>query len=199
MAVRKIDVARESRNEILALRARRSNTMKVILGLIAALAVLALASFPAVAAHHQITVEDVEQFKVGVSTYADVIAKLGKPSSVSIVSNGTRIVAYVGVKTHVKAATFVPIVGLFAGGATGDTSVASFTFGPDGLLQASSATDSAVDCSGGILSAGCQGGAVAVPPAAISPPTTAPTQAPAPTSPPPPAAQTQAAPPSSPG
>jgi hypothetical protein len=128
-------------------------------------ALAALAPLPASAGRHQITADDVAQFKVGVATYGDVIAKLGRPNSVSVMSNGMRIVAYVGFKTRVKAATFVPIVGLFAGGATGDTSVVSFTFGPDGLLQSSSATNADVDCSVGIVSAGCRGGGAVPPPA----------------------------------
>jgi hypothetical protein len=138
----------------------------------------------AFAGHREITADDVSQFKVGVTTYSDVAARLGKPSSVSVMSNGTRIVAYVGFKSHVKAATFIPIVGLFAGGATGDTSVATFAFGPDGVLQSSSATNAQVDCSVGIISAGCQGGG-AVPPPALPPsaPTGTPPAAPIPRTP----------------
>jgi hypothetical protein len=148
----------------------------------AALALSTLSAAPAVAGHREITVDDVAGFKIGVATYGDVIAKLGKPSSVSVLSNGTRTVAYVGFKTHVKAASFIPIVGLFAGGATGDTSVVSFMFGPDGLLQASSATNADVDCSSSIVSAGCQGGAaIPAPMPSPPPPAAAATPAPAPT------------------
>src|ERR1700722_8009474 len=106
----------------------------VIAALVAA---TALAGTPAVAGRRQITADDLAQFKVGTATYADVTARLGRPSSFSVLSNGVRIAAYVGVKTRVKAASFIPIVGLFAGGATSDASVVTFTFGPDGLLQRS--------------------------------------------------------------
>jgi hypothetical protein len=134
----------------------------------AVFALSTLVAVPTYAGHRQINADDVAQFKVGVATYDDVTAKFGKPSSVSMMSNGTRMIAYTAVNTHVKAATFVPIVGLFAGGATSQTSVVSFTFGPDGLLQSSSATNADANCSVGFVSAGCQGGA------AVPPPTTRP-------------------------
>jgi len=62
------------------------------LGIVALAALLALAASPAFAGRHQITADDAAQFRVGAATYGDVTAKLGKPSTVSVMSNGTRIV-----------------------------------------------------------------------------------------------------------
>jgi len=71
-------------------------------------------------------------FKEGVTTEADVYAALGKPTSVST-STGTKILMYYGSQAQVKAATFIPVVGLFAGGSDSKVSMLMLTF-KDGVL-----------------------------------------------------------------
>jgi hypothetical protein len=119
-------------------------------------ATLVVAASPAFA-HHPISADQVAQFKVGVATYEQVVATLGKPSSVTIDSDGIRIVTYSSIRTHPKAITFVPVVGLFAGGATGDISWAIFTFGQDGRLTRSTMTDANTDCTMRLVSMACEG------------------------------------------
>jgi hypothetical protein len=132
-----------------------------------AAAFLMLCAEPALA-KHIVTADDAAQFKVGVATYANV-AKLGKPTSISSNSDGERIIIYATVNARPKAATFIPIVGMFAGGATGETYMATFVFGPDGLLKRSNTTTSNIDCSMHVFSTGCQGFGAA-PPSAEQPP-----------------------------
>ena len=74
------------------------------------------------------------QFKEGVSTEAEVVAKLGKPTMVTI-SGDTKIIAYTGVQYQTKEATFIPVVGLFAGGSDMSISSASYQIGKDGIVQ----------------------------------------------------------------
>jgi len=86
-------------------------------------------------------------FQTGVDTINTVVAKLGRPNSTENNSDGTVTIRYARVRTHIKGASFVPIVGLFAGGATGTTTTKSFTFGSDGLLKSYASGDYRADCS----------------------------------------------------
>lgn len=81
----------------------------------------------------QVSQEKVAQFKPGVTTEADVIAALGQPTSVTTM-NGMKLVSYTGVQAQARGATFIPIVGLFAGGSDVRYSNTMFKFGADGKL-----------------------------------------------------------------
>jgi hypothetical protein len=110
-------------------------------------------------AHPKLNPEDeAAQVKPGVTTYQDVLSALGKPTSQSFDSLGNRTIAYTTMRTHIKAATFIPYVGLLAGGMRGDTTLVVFSFGPDGRLVAYQATDSQSNCSSNIFGPGCRGG-----------------------------------------
>jgi hypothetical protein len=54
------------------------------------------------------------QFRKGVSTEADSEKALGAPQSVPTMPDGTRAVNYVGTQAHAKAASYIPVVRLFA-------------------------------------------------------------------------------------
>ncbi|MDR3471600.1 MAG: hypothetical protein P4M09_07900 [Devosia sp.] len=101
------------------------------------------------------TADDVAQFKVGVATPDDVIGKLGKPLSVMTTSDGSETLIYGSSHARPKAATFVPIVGMFAGGATGETTAITFVFGPDHLLKNATTNTSNIDCSMHVVSMSC--------------------------------------------
>ncbi|NQW81079.1 MAG: hypothetical protein HQ445_07880 [Polaromonas sp.] len=72
-------------------------------------------------------------FKTGESTEADIVAKLGKPTGVFI-TNGVRMIQYAGMQYQTRAATFIPVVGLFAGGADMQMSQVLFQFDAQGKL-----------------------------------------------------------------
>lgn len=74
------------------------------------------------------------QFKEGVTTEADVLAALGKPTTSMVMSGGTKTLSYVSASVQIKGATFIPIVGLFAGGSDTNTSSVIFTFDKDGKM-----------------------------------------------------------------
>jgi hypothetical protein len=94
--------------------------------------------------------------QIGVDTVDTVRAKLGKPLSVAALSNGTTILTYYKAKTHIKGASFIPMVGLFAGGVKSDVVLRTFTFDGKGLLKAFSSIDSNTDCRTTIVGAKCQ-------------------------------------------
>lgn len=90
-------------------------------------------------------VTDAAQFRIGVATVADVEARLGAPQTTETDENGVSAIRYAQTRTHVKPASFVPIVGLFAGGATGDTSVVTYKF-KGGVLSGVETSETKVTC-----------------------------------------------------
>lgn len=74
------------------------------------------------------------QFKEGQTTEAQIIAKLGKPTSVTI-AGGVKSISYVGVQYQVKPETFIPIIGGFVGGADYTMSMATYQIGANGVLE----------------------------------------------------------------
>jgi hypothetical protein len=98
-----------------------------------------------------VTAEQVTAFRPGVSTYKDVVASFGSPSSENVLSDGSRTITYVSVRSHVRAVTLVPIIGLLIGGAKSTISTASFAFGSDGRLMQSSSSSKTADCSANVV------------------------------------------------
>jgi len=94
-------------------------------------------------------------FRFGVDTLASVTAKLGKPNTRQLGADGVTTIAYISVHAHIKGASFIPIVGIFAGGAKARTATKTFVFGPDGLLKSYSSGDSQMDCGASPFGAGC--------------------------------------------
>ena len=95
-------------------------------------------------------------FDVGKASAADVTAKLGKPTSVSRSSDGTTTLVYYAIRAHAKGTAFIPIVGMFAGGAKSSLKYKIFTFGADGLLKTFTSSETNADCSGGIQGVNCR-------------------------------------------
>jgi outer membrane protein assembly factor BamE (lipoprotein component of BamABCDE complex) len=89
-------------------------------------------------------------FERGVTTEDQVIAKLGKPDTRERLDDGTRIDKYTYVHASPKAVNFVPVVGLFAGGANGKSTTVRFTFDQNGLLKSYSTEVSNVDVRTGL-------------------------------------------------
>ena len=94
-------------------------------------------------------------FRFGIDTAATITAKLGKPNSKSVSSDGAMTISYSSIHTRVKGATFIPIVGLFAGGAKAKTATKSFVLGVDGLLKGYSSGDTQINCGIGPFGGGC--------------------------------------------
>ncbi|MFZ6734721.1 hypothetical protein ACO0LG_22550 [Undibacterium sp. Ji42W] len=64
----------------------------------------------------QVSQEVALSFKEGVTTEKEIVASLGTPTGVMI-SGDLKIISYSGFQYKMKAASFIPIVGLAAGGA----------------------------------------------------------------------------------
>jgi hypothetical protein len=98
----------------------------------------------------KVTQAQVSAFQTGKTTEAEVIAALGAPNSASVLSDGSRIDVYVHMSARANASSYVPVVGLFTGGAKGDSETAVFTFGPDGILKATTSNTSHADVKTGL-------------------------------------------------
>ena len=82
----------------------------------------------------QISQEAALQFKEGVSTETDILSKLGRPTSVTI-NGDIKLISYTGSQYQTKAASFIPVVGMFAGGSDMQVTHAAYQIGPDGILK----------------------------------------------------------------
>lgn len=81
-------------------------------------------------------------FRNGVTTRQEVVARLGNPTTQATLPDGSTMLVYAFSAAQARPASFIPIVGAFAGGADARSSMVSFQFAPDGLLKSSSSTSS---------------------------------------------------------
>ncbi|AGH44539.1 hypothetical protein [Paraglaciecola psychrophila] len=63
----------------------------------------------------------------GVTTEAEVVRQMGPPTSMGLGGEGLKTLSYMHVASQFKASTFIPIVGLFAGGADTQTTMLIIT------------------------------------------------------------------------
>ena len=78
------------------------------------------------------------QFIKGKTTMDQVTTALGKPNTKTTKDDGDVLIQYVYVNTSVRGATFIPFVGMFAGGSDIETEVSGFTFDKTGILKETS-------------------------------------------------------------
>jgi len=97
-----------------------------------------------------VTADQASAFQVGTTTEADVIAKLGEPNSVSTSPDGTKIDTYMHVASSANAASFIPVVGLFAGGAKSSTESVTFTYDSHLILKSTSSNKTQMNVNTGL-------------------------------------------------
>lgn len=82
----------------------------------------------------QVSQQAALQFKENVTTESEILRALGPPTGVSV-GGGKKFLSYTGMQTQVKAATFIPIVGAFAGGADYQMTQAMYQLDANGVLE----------------------------------------------------------------
>ena len=97
----------------------------------------------------QISANQMATMEKGKTTYPEVIARLGKPMVDTISGDGGRVTIYSFSKSQIKGATFIPIVGLFAGGMKVEGNVVTFTFDANGVLKDYTSSDTHIDTRNG--------------------------------------------------
>lgn len=113
-----------------------------------ALALVALAG--CASSGTQVTEQQTTQFQKGQTTRSEVIAKLGQPQASTKMDDGTRVDVYSYVHAAANAASYIPVVGLFAGGAHSTTNTATFTYGKNDVLEKIDTTTASADVHTGL-------------------------------------------------
>jgi hypothetical protein len=90
----------------------------------------------------KVSEQDAQSFVVGKSTYGDVIAKLGDPTTTTLNSDGTRVAAYNYSAMQERPESFVPYIGGLIGGADMKSNSVTFTFDKKNVLLAMSSSQS---------------------------------------------------------
>lgn len=90
----------------------------------------------------KVTDEQLQTLKVGQTTVADVLQQLGPPTTRLRNADGTQTLLYVYGQTKVRSASFIPIVGLVAGGADSRSSTAMLRFDNTNKLLTVSSSES---------------------------------------------------------
>lgn len=99
----------------------------------------------------EVSADQVAKFKAGVTTEADVIAALGQPNRVSTLPDGSKMESYVHIASSMKAASYIPVVGIFAGGQKNSSETVTFVFTPGGILKSISGESTNNDTNTGVF------------------------------------------------
>ncbi|SHM05116.1 Beta-barrel assembly machine subunit BamE [Nitrosospira sp. Nsp11] len=119
------------------------------------IAAMALALSACATVGKEISQDQLAGFKEGVTTVNDVIERLGAPTSTTV-SSGRTVMVYSFMHSQARPASFIPIVGAFAGGADVRSTMVSFVFGDNGKLERYSHTSTKTGAGTGFASGGYQ-------------------------------------------
>lgn len=90
----------------------------------------------------RVSEQEAQSFVVGRTTYTDVVAKLGEPTTTSISSDGTREAIYAYSAYQVRPETFVSYIGGLIGGADTKSNQVVFLFDANGTLLRTTSSQS---------------------------------------------------------
>lgn len=79
--------------------------------------------------------ESVDKIKKGQTTREEVLKLIGAPDQMTRNGNGDVTFNYTYARATTKGASFIPIVGAFAGGVNVQNQMVMVTFGPDGIVK----------------------------------------------------------------
>ena len=82
----------------------------------------------------QVAPETASSFQKNVSTFDEVVGRLGEPQRVATAADGSRTAVYSYAQTKIRPESFIPYVGLLAGGSDTDTTSVLFRFDAKGRL-----------------------------------------------------------------
>jgi hypothetical protein len=88
----------------------------------------------------KVSEQQAESFKVGTSTYDDVVKTFGAPTTTTLNPDGTRVAAYNYAAVRSQPQNFIPIINRFAAGYDKETSSVVFTFDRGGVLTGTTST-----------------------------------------------------------
>jgi hypothetical protein len=92
----------------------------------------------------KVETSQIQQFQRGVTTYSEVAAALGDPTTLSTGSDGKKVAVYSYAQSTIRPESFIPYIGLVAGGADVKTNAVAFRFdSSDRLVDYSSTVSTA--------------------------------------------------------
>lgn len=107
----------------------------------------------------QVTDQQAQSFQPGKTSYNDVVAALGQPTSVTSSSNGNRTAVYSYSSVAARPQNFIPYIGPLISGYDAKSSVVTFVFDPRGVLKETSSTQNNLGSGANIAATTPQGGA----------------------------------------
>ena len=72
--------------------------------------------------------------KEGISSKSDIFDSFGQPGDVNYFENSESVWVYYAVSMTMSGASYIPVVGLFAGGSNTNTQISKFYFDPNNIL-----------------------------------------------------------------
>ncbi|MBO1520635.1 outer membrane protein assembly factor BamE domain-containing protein [Oceanisphaera pacifica] len=93
----------------------------------------------------------VQQIEKGKTTENQVYALLGNPMSVGIAPDGQKFLMYMYTKSQAKASTFIPVVGLLAGGADTTSQTLQVWINANGVVSNYAFNDTQTELKTGVL------------------------------------------------
>jgi hypothetical protein len=116
-----------------------------------------------VASGVKVSDEQAQSFRIGRSTYADVVEQLGPPTSSSLSSDGTRTANYSYSAASARPQDFIPYIGPLVSGYDTSSSAVTFVFDAHGVLKNMSSTQSNVGIGSNLAAGSPQPGSQAQP------------------------------------
>ncbi len=83
-------------------------------------------------------------FVAGTTTYDEVLAQLGNPSTVKTSTDGTKTASYTHASVKARPESYIPLVGPFVGGADSSSHTVNFVFNRKGVLTKIDTQDTAI-------------------------------------------------------
>jgi hypothetical protein len=106
----------------------------------------------------QVTEQQAQGFQIGKSTYADVVAALGEPTSVNSSSKGERVAVYSYSAVSSRPQNFIPYIGPLISGYDTKSSAVTFNFDSRGVLRDTTSSQNNMGSGANIAAVTPQGG-----------------------------------------
>lgn len=123
---------------------------------IAQIAIVCLGVGGCAATGVKVSEEQARGFQVGRSSYGDVVAGLGQPTSTTVTSGGMRVATYSYAAFQSRPQNFIPYIGPLVAGYDQSSSAVTFTFDQRGLLQSTSSSQSSLGVGTGLAAGSTQ-------------------------------------------
>ena len=106
----------------------------------------------------QVTEQQAQSFQVGKTTYPEVVAALGEPTTVNSSSNGNRVAVYSYSSVASRPQNFIPYIGPLVSGYDTKSSAVTFVFDSKSVLREMTSSQNNMGSGANIAATSPQGG-----------------------------------------